>query len=86
MDEVEVEGHPYWEFHLEKIPGRWLGVSVVETLIDPQIRQNELSNLQSKATYWRSIVLFQSKDPAMGGKNLKTDKSNGDVLDASQVK
>ena len=84
MDEVEVEGHPYWEFHLEKIPGRWLGVSVVETLIDPQIRQNELSNLQSKATYWRSIVLFQSKDPAMGGKNLKTDKSNGDVLDASQ--
>ena len=29
-----IEENPYWEYHLEKIPGRWLGIGVVETLFD----------------------------------------------------
>lgn len=83
LKEDEIKELPYWEYHLEKISGRWLGVGVVETLFEPQIRENELCNLQSKASYWRSIVLFQSPDPAMGGKNLLGEKRNGDVLDSS---
>jgi len=79
----EVDENPYREFHLEKIPGRWLGIGVVETLFEPQIRENETNNLQSKASYWRAIVLFKSQDPAFGGKNLLTEKKNGDVVDTS---
>lgn len=84
LGETEWDDTPYWEYHLEKIPGRWLGIGVVETLFEPQIRENELCNLQSKASYWRSIVLFKSMDPATAGKNLQTESRNGDVLDSSQ--
>lgn len=84
LKENEWEGNPYWEFHLEKMPGRWLGIGVVETLFEPQIRENELANLQSKASYWRAIILFKSNDPNMGGKNLYQDYKNGGVVDTSQ--
>ena len=78
-----VEDHPYWEYHLEKIPGRWLGIGVVETLFEPQINTNESENLQSKASYWRAIVLFKSQDQNIAGKNLLTENRNGDVIDTS---
>ncbi len=78
-----IEEHPYWEYHLEKIPGRWLGIGVIETLFEPQIRENELANLQSKASYWRAIILFKSQDPGRGGKNLLRESSNGDIIDTS---
>lgn len=76
------EDHPYWEFHLKKIPGRWLGLGIVETLIEPQIRLNELTNLQAKSTYWAAIRLFQSR--ATVNRNLKTDVKNGQVLDGQE--
>lgn len=75
----EVVEKLYWEFHAEKIGGRWLGVGVVESLIEPQIRLNELSNQQSKAGYWATLRLFFSQDPKMAG-NLMTEKRNGDVI------
>jgi hypothetical protein len=77
-----VSENPYWEYHLEKIPGRWLGIGVVETLSEPQIRENELANLQSKASYWRAIVLFKSQDPGIAGKNMLENR-NGDIVDTS---
>jgi hypothetical protein len=64
---------------MEKVPGRWLGVGVVETLFEPQIRLNELANLQSKTSYWAALRLFFSRDPNMAG-NLKTEKRSGDVI------
>jgi hypothetical protein len=79
MSSEEWEGHPYWEFHAEKMPGRWLGIGVVETLFEPQIRQNEIVNLQSKTSYWSALRLFFSRDPGMNG-NLMTEKKNGDVI------
>lgn len=74
------EGHPYWEFHAEKIPGRWLGVGVVETLFEPQIRQNEIANLQSKASSWAALRVFQTRDSAVN-RNL-LDVKSGDVLNS----
>ncbi len=79
LSSEEWEGNPYWEFHAEKMPGRWLGIGVVETLLEPQIRQNEIANLQSKSSYWAATRLFFSTDSTMAG-NLKTEKSNGDVI------
>lgn len=75
----EWDGHPYWEFHASKVAGRWLGVGVVETLIEPQVRVNQLANLQAKASYWAALRVFQTRDPAVN-RNLATDTPNGTVL------
>ncbi len=69
----------YWEFHAEKIPGRWLGIGVVEALFEPQVRANELANLQAKASYWAALRIFQTRDSAIS-RNMMTDVRNGEVL------
>jgi hypothetical protein len=79
LKEEEVDTHPYWEFHLDKLPGRWLGVGVIETLFDPQIKENELANLQSKTSYWAALRLFQTRDTGIS-RNLMTDVRNGEVM------
>jgi len=79
LSSTPVDKHPYWEFHLDKLPGRWLGVGIVETLFEPQIRQNEIANLQSKSSYWAALQLFQSRDAGVD-RNLMVDAQNGDVL------
>ena len=79
LDERAVDKHPYWEFHWEKIPGRWLGVGRVEILFDPQIRVNELTNLRVKSTYWTALRLWQTRDDGVQ-RNLLTDVVNGEVL------
>lgn len=75
----EKTSQTYWEFHAEKMGGRWLGIGVVESLIEPQIKHNEIANQQSKTSYWASLRLFFSQDPKMAG-NLLTEKRNGDVI------
>jgi hypothetical protein len=70
---------PYREVHWEKVPGRWLGVGMVEKNFDGQIRMNELQNLKSKALYLTSRVLLQSEDDTIA-KNILTDLGNGDIL------
>lgn len=77
--EWDPEDSPYWEFHAEKVSGRWLGVGVVETLVEPQIRHNEIANLQAKASYWNAIRLFFSRDSKLSG-NLVAEKSDGEVI------
>lgn len=79
LENKDYEGHPYWEFHGEKIPGRWLGLGVVESLKEVQISTNERINLQAKAAFWASLRLFFSRASNAAG-NLKTDKKNGDVI------
>jgi len=74
-----IEKHPYWEFHLEKIPGRWLGVGVVEVLFDPQIRENEVANLQAKSSFWSALRVWQTRDEGVN-RNLFTDVMNGEIL------
>ncbi len=81
LKEEEVDEHPYWEFHLDKIPGRWLGVGVVEALFEPQIKQNETANLESKSAYHLALLLFQTRDGAIN-RNLLKDSINGDVINA----
>jgi hypothetical protein len=48
-------------------------------LFDPQIRENEIANLQAKASYWLSLFLFQTRDQTIA-RNLMTDVRNGEVL------
>jgi hypothetical protein len=79
LSSEEWEGDPYWEFHTDKLPGRWLGIGVVETLFEPQIRQNEIANLQTKSSYWSALRVFQTRDAAVN-RNLLTDVKNGEIL------
>lgn len=69
----------YWEFHAEKMPGRWLGIGVVEALFEPQIRQNELANLQSKTSYWAALRVFQTRDGGIN-RNMFSDVRNGEII------
>jgi hypothetical protein len=78
-DEKWEKETPYWEFHAEKVSGRWLGIGVVETLFEPQIRQNELANLQTKTSYWSALRVFQTRDSAIN-RNLLSDVRNGEVI------
>jgi hypothetical protein len=77
----DFEGHPYREFHWDKVPGRWLGVGVVETLREPQIAVNLNTNLQAKTAFWAALRVFQSQGtPTVS--NLATDVRNGEVLNS----
>lgn len=77
--EKEEEEFPYREFHWEKIPGRWLGVSRIEILTDPQVRTNEIINLRVKSSYFSALNVFQSRDDNFK-KNLLKEVANGDVI------
>ncbi len=70
---------PYREFHLEKIPGRWLGVGVVEINTDPQIRTNEITNLRAKSSFFASLNVWQTRDNTIDA-NLRNDVQNGQIL------
>ena len=77
--EQEWSENPYWEFHLYKMPGRWLGMGIVESLFEPQIRQNEIANLQAKSSCWAALQLFQCRDQGVN-RNDVIDARNGEIL------
>lgn len=81
LDDIEIdeEDFPYRDFHFEKIPGRWLGVSRIEILRDPQVRTNEITNLRVKSSYFSTLNIFQTMD-ANFNKSLVHDVANGDVV------
>jgi hypothetical protein len=79
LSSEEWDGTPYWEFHAEKMSGRWLGIGVVETLFEPQIKQNETVNLESKSAYFNALRVFQTRDQAFN-RNLKGGVRNGEVF------
>jgi len=79
LSSEEWDGNPYWEFHADKLSGRWLGVGVVEDLFEPQIKQNETVNLETKSAHFNALRVFQIRDPAFN-RNLKGDVKSGEVL------
>ena len=75
----EIETHPYFEIHMFKIPGRWLGCGIPELLEDPQIRLNEVTNQEARSSYWASKRLWQTRDPGVK-RNLLGKSKDGDIL------
>ncbi|MDD5006538.1 MAG: hypothetical protein PHS34_07610 [Candidatus Omnitrophica bacterium] len=74
-----VPRHPYFEIHINKISGRWLGVGVPEQVSENQIRINEVSNEQVRSSKWSTLRLFWSRDPGQN-RNLLTSAEDGEVL------
>lgn len=79
LSSTDWEGTPYWEFHADKLSGRWLAVGVVEDLIEPQVRLNQTVNLEAKSEHFLSLHVFQTRDPAFN-RNLKGDVKNGETF------
>lgn len=70
---------PYRDFHYTRSKGRWLGVGVIEMLLDVQIRMNELKNQKRVSMELSSMHLFQTKDSTIVN-NILTDLENGQLL------
>ena len=75
----EIETHPYFEIHMFKVPGRWLGCGIPELLQDPQIRLNEITNQEAKSSYWAAKRIWQTRDPGVK-RNLLGKSKDGDIL------
>jgi hypothetical protein len=83
LAEKKVDKHPYFEIHIFKVPGRWLGVGVPELLSDTQIRLCEITNQEAKSSYWSSLRIWQSRDNGIKRNLLKAVK-DGDVLSVDE--
>lgn len=71
---------PFKDFHYTKVKGRWLGVGIIESLFDVQVRMNELKNQKRFSMELSSLHLFQTKDKSSIVRNVLTDLQNGDIL------
>ncbi len=71
---------PYYDHKWKNVDGRLLGYGYVEYLFPNQISTNEVENIERKNLYFTSLVLLQTRDHAVGGKNLASAQS-GDFLD-----
>lgn len=81
----EIKERPYLEVHWNKVHGRWLGVGVMEDLIENQIAKNIIVNLMRRSLQWSSRKLFQSRDQSIAAKNLIKDVADGDILEVGQA-
>ena len=79
LGEKLIPTHPYFEIHMNKISGRWLGVGVPEQISENQIRLNEVTNEQVRSSKWSTLRLFWSRDPGQN-RNLLTSAEDGEVL------
>jgi hypothetical protein len=70
---------PYKDYHYTRVPGRWLGMGIPESLFDIQTRVNELKNGKRISMELSSLHLFQTKDKTVV-RNVLTDLQNGDLI------
>ena len=70
---------PFKDFHYSKTKGRLLGVGIIEDLLQPQIRENEIANQKRAALEIGSMLLFQTADESIL-QNVLRDLETGDVL------
>jgi hypothetical protein len=72
---------PYREAHWNKQHGRWLGVGVMEDLIENQVASNVGINLTRRSLHWSAKRLFQSQTTSELARNLATSVKDGDVIE-----
>lgn len=70
---------PFKDFHYTKVKGRWMGLGIVESLFDTQVRMNELKNQKRISMELSSFHLFTTPDKTIV-RNVLTDLQNGDLL------
>jgi hypothetical protein len=78
-EDIELSDLPYRENKWSAVPGRWLGMGVMEYLFDDQLHANETANLRMRALYLKALKLLQSSDDNVGG-NVLREMQNGQVI------
>lgn len=70
---------PFKDYHYQKIPGRWMGLGIVESLFDTQQRINEIKNQKRISMEISALHLFQTPDKLIV-KNALRDLVSGDII------
>jgi hypothetical protein len=89
-DEIDLDADglpkefPYYDFHGERVPGRWLAMGVVERLFGLQEQCNKLVNHNDKANEIASLLLFRTQDPNTTGNILDAVKT-GQVINSQDM-
>ncbi len=71
----------YREAHWSRQHGRWLGVGVIEELLENQRAKNVIVNLIRKALQWSSKRVFQAASADLAAKNLVRDVQDGEIIE-----
>jgi hypothetical protein len=77
----QISSRPYREEHYDRQHGRWLGMGVMEDLVQNQKAKNIIVNLQRRSLHWSSKVIAQSANQDIAAKNLVKDVSDGEILE-----
>jgi|TARA_Y100000310_G_C20687835_1_gene820243 hypothetical protein len=75
----KLDKFPYKKVDYLRIEGRALGLGIVEMLLDPQQRWNEMANQKATSMKLSSKHLFQTRDTTVES-NIMTDLLNGDII------
>lgn len=77
----EIKERPYRECHYAKQFGRWLGLGVMEDLVENQKAKNIIVNLIRRSLHWSAKRIWQSVNTDVTAKNLVKDVEDGAILD-----
>lgn len=75
---------PYFDFHGERVTGRWLGLGVVERLFGLQEQINTLVNQNNESNSIASLLLFRTADPNTTG-NILQDAMPGQIINSQDM-
>jgi len=75
---------PYFDFHGERVKGRWLGLGVVERLFQLQEEMNTIVNQNAEASNIASLLLFKTADPNIAG-NILQEARSGQILNSEDL-
>lgn len=71
---------PYKYKEYEKVPGRGLGVGVVEDLFEAQVWTNDSVKKKKDILELAGKIILQTSDANLAAKNILTDIENGQIL------
>ena len=88
-DEIKVKDgkpaeFPYYDFHGERMQGRWMGRGVVERLFELQEQINTLVNQNNEANQIASLLLFRTADPNTTG-NILQSAISGQIINTADM-
>lgn len=75
---------PYFDFHGERVPGRWQALGVVERLFPITEQANKLVNQNDDANDIASLLLFRTNDPKTKG-NILDSVRTGQIVNSEDM-
>lgn len=76
----------YIDAHRGSFAGRFLRMGIYETLLDHQIRANEIGNQLADGLNWSSMIIFTTSDTNQVMQNVRADMMNGDIISSKDMK